>query len=129
MKKKSVINSTPKKGTSTAYYAGPLTPKKKVGVKQGKVGRVIYGSPSEGPSDALQQLTLQHFRPGTCFLAPGRLFLTRVKGPLFWKPFSAKWAHELAPYSTVPHEQKPHLYMPVDRRLFILLYCRTGKVS
>jgi hypothetical protein len=54
----------PKKGTSTAFCAGPLTPKKKAGVEQEKVGRVICGSSSEGPSDAIPQKTSPDLRPG-----------------------------------------------------------------
>jgi hypothetical protein len=43
-KKKKIINTTPKKGTSTAFCAGSLTPKKKVGVEQEKVIQVILDS-------------------------------------------------------------------------------------
>ena len=34
----------PKKGTNTAFCAGPLTPKKKVGVEQEEVAQVILDS-------------------------------------------------------------------------------------
>jgi hypothetical protein len=40
-KKKKVIKTTPKKGASTAFCAGPLALKKKVGGKQEKVAQVI----------------------------------------------------------------------------------------
>jgi hypothetical protein len=43
-KKKKVINTTPKKGTSTAFCAGSLTPPKKVGVEQEEVAQVILDS-------------------------------------------------------------------------------------
>jgi hypothetical protein len=42
--KKKVINTTPKKGTSTAFCAGSLAPNKKVGVEQGEVAQVILDS-------------------------------------------------------------------------------------
>jgi hypothetical protein len=45
LEKKKVIKTTPpKKSASTDFYAGPLAPKKKVGVEQGKVTQVILNS-------------------------------------------------------------------------------------
>ena len=44
LENKKVISTTPKKGTSTAFCAGSLTPKKKVGVEQEKVAQVILDS-------------------------------------------------------------------------------------
>jgi hypothetical protein len=41
LEKKRVIKTTPKKSASTAFCAGPLAPKKKVGVEQEKVTQVI----------------------------------------------------------------------------------------
>jgi hypothetical protein len=43
-KKRSQTTTPPKKGTSTAFCAGLLTPKKKVGVEQEKVSQVILDS-------------------------------------------------------------------------------------
>jgi hypothetical protein len=43
-KKKGHKNHPPKKSASTAFCAGPLAPKKKVGVEQEKVTQVIFDS-------------------------------------------------------------------------------------
>jgi hypothetical protein len=43
-KKKGHKNHPPKKSASTAFCAGPLAPKKKVGVEQEKVAQVILDS-------------------------------------------------------------------------------------
>jgi hypothetical protein len=43
-KKRKVIITTPKKGTSTAFCAGSLTPPQKAGVEQEKVAQVILDS-------------------------------------------------------------------------------------
>jgi hypothetical protein len=42
--KKSHKNHPKKKGAGTAFCAGPLAPKKKVGVEQEKVSQVILAS-------------------------------------------------------------------------------------
>jgi hypothetical protein len=42
--KKKAIKITPKKGTSTAFCAGPLTSKTTAGVEQEKVGHVGLAS-------------------------------------------------------------------------------------
>jgi hypothetical protein len=45
LEKKKVIKTTPKKkSASTAFCAGPLAPKKKVGVEQEKAAQVILDS-------------------------------------------------------------------------------------
>jgi hypothetical protein len=89
LEKKKVIKTAPKKGTSTAFCAGPLMPKKKVGVKQGKFTQVIFGSagfappnqlPKKSPPDPVHSLSPHAFLLG--------LFLTRVSQVRIWVPIN-----------------------------------------
>ena len=69
--KKKVVKTTPKKRHEHCLLCWPAGAKKKVGVEQEEVGRVITGNALEGPSGAFPDGTPQHFKPGTCFLAIG----------------------------------------------------------
>ena len=91
MKKKGHKSHPQKKGTSTAFCAGPLTPKKKVGVEQEKACRVISGQMPSYPLPT--HLPTKHHNisgPLRVFFISGRLFLTRVGHVRMWAPISRR---------------------------------------
>ena len=85
-----------KKGTGTAFCAGPLAQKKKAGVEQEKAGhaRFVNNAYSLSPFRLPTHLRTKHYNwnipgPVRVFFTSGRLFLTRVGHVRVWVPFSA----------------------------------------
>jgi hypothetical protein len=90
-KKKRLENPPQKKSAGTAFCAGPLALKKKVGVEQEKFAQVIWANAWFGPFDPFANETSQRSRP--CALPFAHwfllgLFLTRASQVRMWVPFN-----------------------------------------
>jgi hypothetical protein len=104
-KKKKCHKPLQKKGTGTAFCAGPLTPIKKVGVEQEKVAQVVFGSADFAPPNRLPKKNITRFKEvdweggrGSLGGSPAHslsprafllgLFLTQVSKVWMWVPIN-----------------------------------------